>query len=280
MKRNIFQRKIITALTITFALATVFVSGPLIMITAASGDDRDDSDNGIYANSAQVIAAEGYHEALDVNWDEVGSRIATAIQEANGGIVDVLTGDAFEVPDFILKFIAGSDVALALQARSGLAFSVSGRDMDKTAETLKITLSSSDVPEAAKRTVLSGAMAYCEFGLKEKGALPVPMNVHMFFGPEYADKVAVLYSYDEAKGSLRFLGTFGTNGLGQAMFELRQGGAYLTVVMDQAVYTVMHGDTISHIAGRYGTTVKALSAANPQIADIDLIHPGQVIRLY
>src|SRR5690554_1930005 len=43
------------------------------------------------------------------------------------------------------------------------------------------------------------------------------------------------------------------------------------------LYTVMAGDTLFFIAQRFGVSLSALIAANPQIADPDLIFPGQVI---
>ncbi|OBK40903.1 hypothetical protein A5658_19970 [Mycobacterium sp. 1245111.1] len=45
------------------------------------------------------------------------------------------------------------------------------------------------------------------------------------------------------------------------------------------VYVVMPGDTLSGIAGRFGVTLGALEAANPQITDPDLIFPGQVVGI-
>jgi LysM repeat protein len=45
------------------------------------------------------------------------------------------------------------------------------------------------------------------------------------------------------------------------------------------VYVVVPGDTLSGIAGRFGITLGALEAANPQVTDPDLIVPGQVIRI-
>jgi LysM repeat protein len=43
-------------------------------------------------------------------------------------------------------------------------------------------------------------------------------------------------------------------------------------------YTVKPGDTLSSIAARFGTTVKALQKLNG-IADPSLIHPGQVLKI-
>lgn len=44
-------------------------------------------------------------------------------------------------------------------------------------------------------------------------------------------------------------------------------------------YTVARGDSLSSIAARYGTTWQALAAANPSIADPNLIYPGQQITI-
>ena len=44
-------------------------------------------------------------------------------------------------------------------------------------------------------------------------------------------------------------------------------------------YTVKQGDTLSGIAKKYKTTVKKLSALNPQIEDVNMIYPGQVINV-
>jgi len=42
-------------------------------------------------------------------------------------------------------------------------------------------------------------------------------------------------------------------------------------------YVVQRGDTLSSIARRFGTTVNAILAANPQITNPNLIFPGQVL---
>ncbi|NLM36797.1 MAG: LysM peptidoglycan-binding domain-containing protein [Firmicutes bacterium] len=46
-----------------------------------------------------------------------------------------------------------------------------------------------------------------------------------------------------------------------------------------ATYTVVQGDTLFQIAQRFGVSLAALLAVNPQIANPDLIFPGQVICL-
>ncbi|AEJ41348.1 LysM repeat-containing protein [Sulfobacillus acidophilus TPY] len=44
-------------------------------------------------------------------------------------------------------------------------------------------------------------------------------------------------------------------------------------------YTVQKGDTLSAIAARYGISLAALEAANPQIKDPNLIYPGETITI-
>lgn len=43
------------------------------------------------------------------------------------------------------------------------------------------------------------------------------------------------------------------------------------------LYTVVSGDTMFLIARRFGVSLNALIAANPQIPNPDLIFPGQVL---
>jgi tyrosinase len=42
-------------------------------------------------------------------------------------------------------------------------------------------------------------------------------------------------------------------------------------------YVVQHGDTLTAIAGRFGVSLAALTAANPQITNPDRIFPGQIL---
>ena len=44
-------------------------------------------------------------------------------------------------------------------------------------------------------------------------------------------------------------------------------------------YTVQPGEWLRAIAERYGTTVDAVLALNPEITDPDLLRPGQEIYL-
>jgi spore coat assembly protein SafA len=44
-------------------------------------------------------------------------------------------------------------------------------------------------------------------------------------------------------------------------------------------YVVQSGDTMSGIAQKFGVSLGALEAANPQVADPNLIFPGQVLTI-
>ena len=45
------------------------------------------------------------------------------------------------------------------------------------------------------------------------------------------------------------------------------------------VYTVKKGDTLWGVAKRYGVTLTALIAANPQIKNPNLIYPGNRVNI-
>ncbi len=60
---------------------------------------------------------------------------------------------------------------------------------------------------------------------------------------------------------------------------LLPGGAGVRPPAPDAVYVVRSGDTLGAIAERFGTTVPTLLAANPAIADPDLVGAGVTLRL-
>ena len=52
------------------------------------------------------------------------------------------------------------------------------------------------------------------------------------------------------------------------------------VASQDKYYTVQEGDCLSTIAHKHNTTTIKLVLLNPQIKDPNLIHPGDIIRLY
>lgn len=65
-------------------------------------------------------------------------------------------------------------------------------------------------------------------------------------------------------------GTSGYTGTGKSTTTTTSGGT---------VYTVQKGDNLSVIAQKYGVSLAALEAANPQITNPNLIYPGQHVSI-
>ncbi len=270
------KKKTLAAFTLAAAVAAVPLWGEA-PLSAAAGILENDSILGAGAIvPTMAVAVNGYHDPFEVDWEAIKQAIAATGEEARN--VDVLTGRTSSIPRDVLASMAGKNVTLALQTGNGLAFSFSGRDVNNVDAQANFDLLPSGIPEAAKQHILSGTLGSYEFHV---GGFPFHLNVHLNFGEEGAGKTAALYRYDEVTNTLRFEGTCHINSAGQVMFEMKQTGIYLAVSLEQpATHTVMGGDTLSRIAVRYGTSVKALKAANPQLKNPDLIRPGQSIRLY
>ncbi|MDR3573317.1 MAG: LysM peptidoglycan-binding domain-containing protein [Anaerolineaceae bacterium] len=64
-----------------------------------------------------------------------------------------------------------------------------------------------------------------------------------------------------------------------AVIPVTGGTAVPTAVPGGSTYTVVSGDTLSSIAARFGVTLSALEASNPQITNPSLIFPGNVINI-
>lgn len=258
--------------TITFS-----VSHFSTFVFANGNAEADDSDDDYNDEDTTVVI-------VDVDWNAVGDSIDTAVKAAAGQNVNVLSGTRFTVPASVVSKLAGKKVTLALQTGNGLAFSITGTDVKKANE-LRITLVSKvGIPDAIRQQVLAGATASRVFGMEDKGSFPFRVNVHLNMGKENAGKLAYLYYYDEASNTMKLAGSFTVNGDGQAMFGISRGDEYIAVVGGKSVssaagYVVVTGDTLSGIASRYGTTLKKLLNANPQIKNMNMIYPGQVISI-
>ena len=231
----------------------------------------------------------GYREKIvDVNWNAVNSSIDEGLQAGEQN-VKVLTGTKYIVPAATIAKLAGKDVTLMMQTGSGLALSISGKDVKQTNADVPVTLSFLEtIPWEAKYQIKEGASLIHEFAMTEKTAYPVKVDIHMNLGKENVGKVATLYYYDESTNSLQPMGSFVINEDGRAMFAISHGDEYLVAVTDEAqapiglphaTYIVTSGDTLSGIARKNGVSLAALIQINPQIKNSNKIYPGQVINL-
>ena len=72
-------------------------------------------------------------------------------------------------------------------------------------------------------------------------------------------------------------------GLGNLIYPgqvLQLPGAILGTDGDFFIYIIARGDTLRSLANRFGTTVDALRAANPDITNVNVIYEGQLLKVY
>lgn len=67
--------------------------------------------------------------------------------------------------------------------------------------------------------------------------------------------------------------------LGTLALAACMGALSCTNALAAKTHTVVSGDTLSRIAGEYGTTLEEVLKANPQIRNANLIYPGDVVTL-
>ncbi|MCM1535905.1 MAG: LysM peptidoglycan-binding domain-containing protein [Clostridium sp.] len=287
------MKKRITTMAAILAIVFVFTTFSGKFVTMASGesvdpyytgwtasDDMEYEDEDTVDDEEDDTSASGYHRADPVDWSSKIEMITVALQTPGVQNINILTGDSFTVPADILNLIAGKNVALALHAGNGLAFSVPGQNLPKSEAAFSVSLIPPSIPEYRKQEILAGSSASYLFNMQEKSPFPFSVNAHVNLGSENAGKVAMLYSYIEADASVRLMGTSRVNEEGQAMFGLQRGGEYIVIVSDNVFgYTVQEGDTFSHIALRNKVSMNALQAVNPQIANISRIRTGQPINI-
>ena len=113
--------------------------------------------------------------------------------------------------------------------------------------------------------------------------------MHVTAGAEYAGKYANLYRFNQATGSLEYCGVFKVTENGQAMFGVSRGGEYLMTITESRVnetvlysgseYTVQAGDNLYKIAARNHMSLTELIRRNPQLSDVNVIRPGQKIKV-
>ena len=56
-------------------------------------------------------------------------------------------------------------------------------------------------------------------------------------------------------------------------------GSWINPTSDKVIYIVQSGDNLTKIAKKYNTTIHEIQAKNPEIKNINLIYPGQEIRI-
>lgn len=272
--------------TVTFTVTNFSI---FVFAEKAEATDDSNSSNGSdsFDNSSSSVSYDWNDITVNVDWAAVSSKLDSAVQAADGTNVNVLTGKDVKVSEDILNKTAGKNVTLALQAGNGVALSVSGQNNKQILGALDLTVTNKDTaPAQVKNAVMAGALSSKNILITENSPLQTRVSLHVGLAKEYAGKYANLYYYDAKSGQMKLVGIYQINKDGQSMFALTHGGQYIVTVTDAAAkgvtaegYTIVSGDTMSRIAVKMGTTLRALEAANPQIADINKIRPGQVIKI-
>lgn len=231
----------------------------------------------VEAAGSRIILSQGAFEEATADWNVMVDRLEEAIRNGRGENVNFSAGNTFTVPSDLLSRLAGQNATLALHTSDGVTFSVSGRDVKRTDEPIHVEVCFEQVIPEEKAREYSGAVIAEQFYMTDRKSYPCCVNVHMALGEENSGRHAVLYSYDETEGTLRQEGISRITGEGHAMFGLKHGDRYVTMIMGGC--TVAPGDTLSHIAVKHGVSLRALEAANPQITDVDMIHAGQLVNI-
>ena len=234
-----------------------------------------------------------------VDWNTVTSNVQAKITEVtqnpniNSVNMNIVCSGETRLPAAVLGSIKGSDVTLALHSGNGVAVSISGQDLKGTAlnalQNIDLTVDSNAQNIPAAMAASKKAEATKQLSVKDTGAFPVAVNIHVNVGAENSRKYANLYRYNAEKKQLEYCGSFPVTRNGQSMFALKQGGDYMvtvtaaqpkeTVYFNSGDYAVKAGDTMSAIARRNHMTLAELKAKNPQIKDLHKIRVGQKLNL-
>ena len=234
-----------------------------------------------------------------VDWNTVTSNVQAKITEVtqnpniNSVNMNIVCSGETRLPAAVLGSIKGSDVTLALHSGNGVAVSISGQDLKGTAlnalQNIDLTVDSNAQNIPAAMAASKKAEATKQLSVKDTGAFPVTVNIHVNVGAENSGKYANLYRYNAEKKQLEYCGSFPVTRNGQSVFALKQGGDYMvtvtaaqpkeTVYFNSGDYAVKAGDTLSAIAKRNNMTLAELKAKNPQIKDLHKIRVGQKLNL-
>lgn len=237
--------------------------------------------------------------AQTVDWNTVTSNVQAKIAEVtqnpniNSVNMNIVCSGETRLPAAVLGSIKGSNMTLALHSGNGVAVSISGQDLKDTAlnalQNIDLTVDSKARNIPAAMVASKKAEATKQLSVKDTGAFPVAVNIHVNVGAENSEKYANLYRYNAEKKQLEYCGSFPVTRNGQSMFALKQGGDYMvtvtasqpkeTVYFNSGDYAVKAGDTLSAIARRNHMTLAELKAKNPQIKDLHKIRVGQKLNL-
>ena len=218
-----------------------------------------------------------WNSRVDVDWNAVASALDAA---GRGSDVNVSTGTEFVIPVSVQERVWKDKATLACQAAgTDITFTLSTRDMKRPKKDMALSVSNqADIPAAVSREVTDTAVFSRVLNIGPKSLFPQKINMHMVLGEQYAGRLAVMYSYDEITGKMRYENSFRITENGLALFPLLRGDEYVIVVTDQAAgYRVLPGDTLSGIAAKNGVTLRALRKANPQIRNADRIYVGETL---
>lgn len=234
-----------------------------------------------------------------VDWNTVTSNVQAKIAEVtqnpniNSVNMNIVCSGETRLPAAVLGSIKGSNMTLALHSGNGVAVSISGQDLKGTAlnalQNIDLTVDSKARNIPAAMVASKKAEATKQLSVKDTGAFPVAVNIHVNVGAENSGKYANLYRYNAEKKQLEYCGSFPVTRNGQSMFALKQGGDYMvtvtaeqpkeTVYFNSGDYAVKAGDTLSAIAKRNHMSLVELKAKNPQIKDLHKIRVGQKLNL-
>lgn len=237
--------------------------------------------------------------AQTVDWNTVTSNVQAKIAEVtqnpniNSVNMNIVCSGETRLPAAVLGSIKGLDMTLALHSGNGVAVSISGQDLKGTAlnalQNIDLTVDSNARNIPAAMAASKKAEATKQLSVKDTGAFPVAVNIHVNVGAENSGKYANLYRYNAEKKQLEYCGSFPVTRNGQSVFALKQGGDYMvtvtaaqpkeTVYFNSGDYAVKAGDTLSAIAKRNNMTLAELKAKNPQIKDLHKIRVGQKLNL-
>lgn len=239
------------------------------------------------SSAAQSGSDAAWNSKVEVDWNAV---TASLDQTARGSNATVSTGTDFVIPVSVQNRVAKKRVTLACHPEgTDITITLSPGDIKAPKQDIALSVSNrANIPAAAGSEVTDTALFSRVLNVGPKKFFQQKLNVHMVLGTQYAGKLAVMYSYDEITGRMRYESSFRITKDGLAMFPLQRGDEYMIVVTDKIDrktlsakrnYRVVPGDTLSRIAAKNGVSLSALLKANPQIQNINRIYAGDMITI-